>query len=159
MHSLTKYIGGHGNSIGGIIVDGGNFDWVKDAKRQPLFNQPDPSYNGAIWGRDVPKLTGANVAFAIRARVVLLRDLGAPLSPFNAFQIIQGLETVALRMKQHCANAEKVVKFLETQKKLRMLSIHKSPRRLEMSKKIYEGWLRFTCWHGSGDKRSRRQIY
>ena len=119
MHSLTKYIGGHGNSIGGIIVDGGNFDWVKDAKRQPLFNQPDPSYNGAIWGRDVPKLTGANVAFAIRARVVLLRDLGAPLSPFNAFQIIQGLETVALRMKQHCANAEKVVKFLETQKKVK----------------------------------------
>ena len=119
MHSLTKYIGGHGTSIGGIIVDGGNFDWVKDAKRQPLFNTPDPSYNGAIWGRDVPKLTGANVAFAIRARVVLLRDLGAPLSPFNAFQIIQGLETVALRMKQHCANAEKVVKFLETEKKVK----------------------------------------
>ena len=119
MHSLTKYIGGHGTSIGGIIVDGGNFDWVKDAKRQPLFNTPDPSYNGAIWGRDVPKLTGANVAFAIRARVVLLRDLGAPLSPFNAFQIIQGLETVALRMKQHCANAEKVVKFLEAQKKVK----------------------------------------
>ena len=119
MHSLTKYIGGHGTSIGGIIVDGGNFDWVRDAKRQPLFNTPDPSYNGAIWGRDVPKMTGANVAFAIRARVVLLRDLGAPLSPFNAFQIIQGLETVALRMKQHCANAEKVVKFLETQKKVK----------------------------------------
>ena len=119
MHSLTKYIGGHGTSIGGIIVDGGNFDWVKDPKRQPLMNQPDPSYNGAIWGRDVPKLTGANVAFAVRARVVLLRDLGAPLSPFNAFQIIQGLETVALRMKQHCANAEKVVKFLETQKKVK----------------------------------------
>ena len=96
MHSLTKYIGGHGTSIGGIIVDGGNFDWVRNAKRQPLFNTPDPSYNGAIWGRDVPKMTGANVAFAIRARVVLLRDLGAPLSPFNAFQIIQGLETVAL---------------------------------------------------------------
>ena len=119
MHSLTKYIGGHGTTIGGIIVDGGNFDWAANPKKQPLFNQPDPSYNGAIWGRDVPKMTGANVAFAIRARVVLLRDLGAPLSPFNAFQIIQGLETVALRMKQHCANAEKVVKFLETQKKVK----------------------------------------
>ena len=119
MHSLTKYIAGHGTSIGGIIVDGGTFDWVKDAKRQPLFNEPDPSYNGAIWGRDVPKMTGANIPFAIRARVVLLRDLGAPLSPFNAFQIIQGLETVALRMKQHCANAEKVVKFLESQKKVK----------------------------------------
>ena len=119
MHSLTKYIGGHGTTIGGIIVDGGNFDWVRNAKRQPLFNTPDPSYNGAIWGRDVPKMTGANVAFAVRARVVLLRDLGAPLSPFNAFQIIQGLETVALRMKQHCANAEKVVKFLESEKKVK----------------------------------------
>ncbi len=119
MHSLTKYIGGHGTSIGGIIVDGGNFDWTANPKRQPLFNQEDPSYKGAVWGRDVPKLTGANVAFAIRARVVLLRDLGAPLSPFNAFQIIQGLETVAIRMKQHCSNAEKVVKFLETQKKVK----------------------------------------
>ena len=119
MHSLTKYIGGHGTSIGGIIVDGGNFDWTANPKRQPLFNQEDPSYKGAVWGRDVPKLTGANVAFAVRARVVLLRDLGAPLSPFNAFQIIQGLETVALRMKQHCVNAEKVVKFLETQKKVK----------------------------------------
>ena len=119
MHSLTKYIAGHGTSIGGIIVDSGNFDWVKDPKRQPLFNEPDPSYNGAVWGRDVPKLTGANIPFAIRARVVLLRDLGAPLSPFTAFQIIQGLETVALRMKQHCSNAEKVVKFLESQKKVK----------------------------------------
>ena len=82
MHSLTKYIGGHGTSIGGIIVDGGNFDWTANPKRQPLMNEPDPSYNGAIWGQVVPKLTGANIPFAIRARVVLLRDLGAPLSPF-----------------------------------------------------------------------------
>ncbi len=119
MHSLTKYIGGHGTTIGGIIVDGGNFDWTANPKRQPLFNEEDPSYKGAVWGRDVPKLTGANVAFAIRARVVLLRDLGAPLSPFNAFQIIQGLETVAIRMKQHCSNAEKVVKYLETEKKVK----------------------------------------
>ncbi len=118
-HSLTKYIGGHGTSIGGIIVDGGNFDWTKDRKRQPLMNEPDQSYGGAIWADVVPQLTGANIPFAIRARVVLLRDLGAPLSPFNAFQIIQGLETVALRMKQHCSNAEKVVSFLETQKKVK----------------------------------------
>jgi len=118
-HSLTKYIGGHGTSIGGIIVDGGNFDWTKDRKRQPLMNEPDQSYGGAIWADAVPQLTGANIPFAIRARVVLLRDLGAPLSPFNAFQIIQGLETVALRMKQHCSNAEKVVSFLETQKKIK----------------------------------------
>ena len=93
MHSLTKYIGGHGTSIGGIIVDGGTGRDGKP-KRQPLFNQEDPSYKGAVWG-GCSKNAGANVAFAIRARVVLLRDLGAPLSPFNAFQIIQGLETVA----------------------------------------------------------------
>lgn len=119
MHSLTKYIGGHGTSIGGIIVDGGNFDWIKDRKRQPLLNEPDQSYGGAVWADAVPILTGANIPFIIRARVVLLRDLGAPLSPFNAWQIIQGLETVGLRMKQHCSNAEKVVAFLETQKKVK----------------------------------------
>ena len=119
VHSTTKYIGGHGTSIGGIIVDGGNFDWIKDRKRQPLINEPDQSYGGAVWADAVPQLTGANIPFVIRARVVLLRDLGAPLSPFNAFQIIQGLETVALRMKQHCSNAEKVVTFLETQKKVK----------------------------------------
>jgi len=117
IHSLTKYIGGHGNSIGGIIVDGGNFDWIKDRKRQPLMNEPDQSYGGAIWADAVPVLTGANIPFVIRARVVLLRDLGAPLSPFNAWQIIQGLETVGLRMKQHCSNAEKVVEFLSSNKK------------------------------------------
>ena len=118
MHSLTKYIGGHGTSIGGIVVDGGNFDWTKNRKRQPLLNEPDQSYGGAVWADAVPQLTGANIPFVIRLRVVLLRDLGAPLSPFNAFQIIQGLETVGLRMKQHCSNAEKVVSFLETQKKV-----------------------------------------
>ena len=112
VHSLTKFIGGHGTVIGGCLVDGGNFDWTADPKRQPLFNEPDPSYGGAVWGEVVPQLTGANVAFAIRARVILLRDLGAPLAPDNAWGIIQGMETVALRMKQHCSNAEKVVDFL-----------------------------------------------
>ena len=116
VHSLTKYIGGHGTVIGGCLVDGGNFDWTADKKRQPLFNEPDASYGGAIWGEVVPQLTGANVAFAVRARVVLLRDLGAPLAPDNAFGIIQGLETVALRMKQHCSNAEKVVEYLNKHK-------------------------------------------
>jgi len=116
IHSLTKYIGGHGTVIGGCLVDGGNFDWTANPKRQPLFNEPDPSYGGAIWGQVVPQLTGANVAFAVRARVCLLRDLGAPLAPDNAWGIIQGLETVALRMKQHCSNAEKVVEFLTKHK-------------------------------------------
>ena len=116
VHSLTKYIGGHGTVIGGCLVDGGNFDWTADKKRQPLFNEPDASYGGAIWGEVVPQLTGANVAFAVRARVVLLRDLGAPLAPDNAFGIIQGLETVPLRIKQHCSNAQKVVDFLTKHK-------------------------------------------
>jgi O-acetylhomoserine (thiol)-lyase len=118
IHSLTKYIGGHGTAIAGSIVDSGNFDWTADPKRQPLFNEPDASYNGAVWGKDVPKLTGANVPFAVRARVCLLRDLGSACSPDNAFAIIQGLETVALRMKQHCANAEYVVEFLKKHKEV-----------------------------------------
>ena len=118
MHSLTKFIGGHGNSIGGIIVDSGNFDWSVNKERQPNIWQPDPSYHGAVWGDAVPQLTGANIPYIIRARVVLLRDLGSAISPFNAFQIIQGLETVALRMKQHCENAEKVVNFLKKHKEV-----------------------------------------
>jgi len=116
VHSLTKYIGGHGAVIGGCLVDGGNFDWTANKKRQPLFNEPDESYGGAVWGQVVPQLTGANIAFAVRARVVLLRDLGAPLAPDNAWNTIQGLETLPLRMKQHCSNAEKVVTFLQTHK-------------------------------------------
>ena len=118
VHSLTKYIAGHGTVVGGSLVDGGNFDWTADPKRQPLFNTPDDSYRGAVWGKVVPELTGANVAFAVRARVVLLRDLGAALAPDNAFGIIQGLETVALRMKQHCENAEKVVEYLLKHKQI-----------------------------------------
>ena len=94
VHSLTKFIGGHGTVIGGCLVDGGNFDWTADPKRQPLFNEPDASYGGAVWGEVVPQLTGANVAFAVRARVCLLRDLGAPLAPDNAWGIIQGLSLI-----------------------------------------------------------------
>ena len=116
VHSLTKFIGGHGTVIGGCLVDGGNFDWTADPKRQPLFNEPDASYGGVVWGKAVPELTGANVSFAVRARVTLLRDLGSALSPDNAFGVIQGLETVALRMKQHCENATKVVDYLKKHK-------------------------------------------
>ena len=118
IHSLTKYIGGHGTVVGGSIVDGGNFDWTANPKRQPLFNTPDDSYGGVIWGKAVPELTGANVAFAVKARVTLLRDLGSALAPDNAFGFIQGLETVALRMKQHCENAKKVVDYLTKHKEI-----------------------------------------
>ena len=141
VHSLTKYIGGHGTVIGGILVDGGNFDWTADPKRQPLFNEPDPSYGGAVWGKVVPELTGANVAFAVRARVVLLRDLGSCLSPDNAFQHIQGLETLALRMKQHCSNAEKIVEFLSTHKNVERViypTLHKDELATR-AKKYFKG--------------------
>ncbi|WP_144184970.1 O-acetylhomoserine aminocarboxypropyltransferase/cysteine synthase family protein [Elioraea rosea] len=110
MHSTTKFIGGHGTSIGGIIVDGGNFDWEKHAERFPLLNTPDPSYHGAVWTEAVKPL--GPIAFIIRARVVLQRDLGAPMSPFNAFLFLQGLETLPLRMERHCANALKVAAWL-----------------------------------------------
>ncbi len=110
IYSTTKYIGGHGTSIGGVIIDGGNFDWQAFPERQPLLNTPDASYHGAVWAEAVKPL--GPIAYIIRARVVLLRDLGAALSPFNAFQIIQGLETLPLRITRHSENALAVVKFL-----------------------------------------------
>jgi len=110
MHSLTKYIGGHGTSIGGIIVDGGNFDWEAHPGRQPALNTPDPSYHGAVWSQAVKGL--GPVAYIIKARTTLLRDLGAAISPFNAFLILQGLETLALRMRAHCENSQAVADHL-----------------------------------------------
>jgi O-acetylhomoserine (thiol)-lyase len=110
MHSTTKYIGGHGTSIGGVIVDGGNFDWEKHADRFPMLNSPDPSYHGAVWTQAVKPL--GPIAYIIKARVTLLRDIGAAMSPFNAFMFIQGLETVALRVREHCSNAALVAEFL-----------------------------------------------
>ncbi len=116
MHSTTKYIGGHGTSIGGIIVDGGNFDWEGHADRFPMLNTPDPSYHGAVWTQAVKPL--GPIAYIIKARVTLLRDIGAAMSPFNAFMFIQGLETLALRMRQHCTNANQVADWLTKQKKV-----------------------------------------
>ncbi len=111
MYSGTKYLGGHGTSMGGIIVDGGTFDWEgAGADRQPALNTPDPSYHGAVWVEAVKPI--GPVAYIIKARTTLLRDLGAAISPFNAFQIIQGMETLALRMREHSANTAKVADFL-----------------------------------------------
>ncbi len=110
VHSTTKYIGGHGTSIGGVIVDGGNFDWEAHADRFPMLNQPDPSYHGAVWTQAVKPL--GPIAYIIKARVTLLRDIGAAVSPFNAFQFIQGLETLPLRIRAHCENATKVADYL-----------------------------------------------
>ena len=109
--SCTKYIGGHGNSIGGIIIDGGNFDWEAHKERFPMLNEPDPSYHGAVWTEAVKPL--GPVAYIIKARVTLLRDCGQAMSPFNAFLILQGLETLPLRMERHCGNAEKIAAFLD----------------------------------------------
>lgn len=111
VYSTTKYMGGHGTSIGGMIVDGGNFDWEAFPDRQPLLNTPDPSYHGAVWAQAAKPL--GPIAYILRARTILLRDLGSSLSPFNAFQILQGVETLALRMPRHCENALKVTEYLK----------------------------------------------
>lgn len=111
VYSATKYIGGHGTSIGGAIVDGGNFPWEEHAERFPTLNQPDPSYHGKVWVEAAKPL--GPVAYVLRARTVLLRDVGAAISPFNAFQLIQGLETLPLRIRQHNENAVKVAEYLQ----------------------------------------------
>ncbi|MFC1755393.1 O-acetylhomoserine aminocarboxypropyltransferase/cysteine synthase family protein [Thermoproteota archaeon] len=108
-HSLTKWIGGHGTSIGGIVVDSGKFDWTD--KKFKNFTEPDPSYHDICYSKDLGELS--NLAFIIRMRVVPLRNLGACISPDNAWLFLQGLETLALRMERHCSNAEKVADYLE----------------------------------------------
>ncbi len=113
IHSATKFIGGHGSSLGGVIVDGGRFDWKAYPDKFPTLAQPDPSYHGAIFA-DV----AGQAAFVTRIRAVILRDTGATISPFNAFILLQGLETLSLRVERHVANALKVVGFLNTHPKV-----------------------------------------
>jgi O-acetylhomoserine (thiol)-lyase len=110
VYSATKYLGGHGTSIGGLLIDGGNFPWEDFPERQPALNTPDPSYHGAVWTQAVKPL--GPIAYIIKARTTLLRDLGCAMSPFNAFLILQGVETLPLRMERHCANASAVARFL-----------------------------------------------
>jgi O-acetylhomoserine (thiol)-lyase len=106
VHSATKFIGGHGTAIGGVIVDGGNFDWTKSG-RYPEFSEPDPSYHGLQYS-----LAFGNIAYILKARVQLLRDVGAALSPFNAWLLLQGLETLGVRIERHASNAQAVAEFL-----------------------------------------------
>ena len=113
VHSATKFIGGHGTSLGGVIVDGGHFDWKAQPDKFPTLAQPDPSYHGAIFA-DV----AGTAAFVTRIRAVILRDTGATLSPFNAFVLLQGLETLSLRVERHITNALKVVQFLHNHPKV-----------------------------------------
>lgn len=108
VHSATKFIGGHGTSLGGVIVDGGTFDWKKNPEKFPGFNKPDASYHGLIFG-DIP------APFVTRVRTLLLRDQGAAISPFNAFILLQGLETLSLRVERHVFNTLKVLEYLENQ--------------------------------------------
>ena len=114
VHSATKYLGGHGTAVAGVIVDSGNFDWT--AGKHPGFTTPDPTYHGVVYAD-----LGAP-AFALKARVQLLRDLGPAISPFNAFLVVQGIETLSLRMERHIANAQKVAEWLETREEVE--SVH-----------------------------------
>lgn len=129
IHSATKYLGGHGTSIAGVLVDAGTFDYAADPAKFPQFNEPSESYHGLVFARDlgVGSPLGANLAFILKARVELLRDLGAAVSPFNAFLIAQGLETLSLRVERHVENAKKVVEFLKSQPQVEKLFYASDP--------------------------------
>jgi O-acetylhomoserine (thiol)-lyase len=107
VHSLTKFVGGHGTTLGGAIVDGGRFPWADHSDRFPMFNEPEPAFHGVVFARDFPERP-----FTVRARSTQLRNSGATLSPFNAFMLLQGLETMALRLERHEANARAVADYL-----------------------------------------------
>lgn len=135
VHSATKFIGGHGNSIGGVIVDGGNFQWEGNP-RFPHFNQPDDSYHGLIYAQ-----LGAP-AFITKARVQILRDIGGCISPFNSFLLLQGLETLSLRIKRHVENAQKAAEFLSSHKKVSWVSypgLKSSPDHAALQKYLPKG--------------------
>ena len=122
-YSTTKYIGGHGTTIGGLILDGGNFDWGKaGVDRQPALNTPDPCYGGVVWDEQVTKNMGLPFAYLLKLRTTLLRDLGGAMSPFNAWMFIQGLETLPLRMREHANNAQQVAEFLASNKKVQSVT-------------------------------------
>ena len=129
VHSATKYLGGHGTTIAGVIVDGGTFDYAKDPARFPNYNEPDPSYNGLVFARDlgVGSPLGANLAFILKARVQLLRDLGPAVSPFTAFLIAQGVETLSLRIERHVENALKVAHWLEAHSQVQSVAYASLP--------------------------------
>lgn len=124
VHSATKYLGGHGSAIAGVIVDAGRFDYTADPEKFPGFSKPDPSYHGLVIGEALGKdgVFGVNLSYILKARIQLLRDLGAAASPFNAFLIAQGIETLSLRVERHVANAQKVAEWLEAREDV--LTVH-----------------------------------
>ena len=144
VHSLTKFMGGHGTSIGGIIVDGGNFDW--GSGRFPGFTEPDPSYHGlSHWEafQAFEPAGGANIAFAMKVRLQLLRDTGNCAAPFNSFLHLQGIETLHLRMERHCANAQAVAEFLNQHEQVSWVNypgLTDSPHKAMAEKYYYGGF-------------------
>lgn len=146
IHALTKYIGGHGTSIGGIIVDSGKFDWAANKDRFPILNEPDPSYHGVVYTEAL-----GPAAFIGRCRVAPLRNTGAAISPMNSFQILQGLETLGLRMERHCENAEKLADYLSSHPKVAWVNyatLKGSPYNKTCKKNYRRQSLRyFKFWH------------
>ncbi|MBT8219708.1 MAG: aminotransferase class V-fold PLP-dependent enzyme [Bacteroidia bacterium] len=136
VHSLTKYMGGHGTTLGGIIVDGGQFPWMDHVDKFPMLTTPDESYHGTVFGEAF-----GPAAFIGRARVVTLRNMGAALSPFNAFMILQGIETLSLRMERHCENAIAIAKHLESHPKVEWVEFGglKSSQYYKMARKYTNG--------------------
>ncbi|NLF05343.1 MAG: bifunctional o-acetylhomoserine/o-acetylserine sulfhydrylase [Actinomycetales bacterium] len=139
VHAATKFLGGHGTAIAGVIVDGGTFDFAQHPERFPNYNTPDPTYNGLVYARDlgVGGLFPVNLSYILKARVQLLRDLGSAISPFNAFLVAQGIETLSLRIERHVENAQKVAEWLEA--------------RDEVTKVHYAG-LASSPWHANAQK-------
>ncbi len=136
VHSLTKYVGGHGTTLGGVIIDSGKFPWNQHKERFPVFNQPEPSYHGVVYSEAF-----GEAAFIGRARTVPLRNTGSALSPINAFMLMQGLETLSLRMERHCENALKVAKYLEQHDKVNWVSYAGLPNseHFELAQKYMKG--------------------
>jgi O-acetylhomoserine (thiol)-lyase len=117
VHSLTKFVGGHGTTLGGAIVDSGNFPWAEHSERFAIFNQPEPAFHNVVFARDFPER-----AFVVRARSIQLRNTGATLSPFSSFQLLQGLETMAVRLERHEANARAVAEYLAADERVEWVS-------------------------------------
>ncbi|MGK0288664.1 MAG: O-acetylhomoserine (thiol)-lyase, partial [bacterium] len=138
VHSATKFIGGHGTSIGGVIIDSGKFDWKANKERFPKLNEPDSAYHGVVYTEAVGEL-----AYIIKARVTLLRDIGAAQSPFNAFMFIQGLETLHLRVERHSQNALKVAEYLKNHEKVAWVKFAGLPEHQdhELAKKMFSDGL------------------
>ena len=136
LHSLTKYMGGHGNSLGGALVDGGKFAWAEQAERYPMFSTPEPSYHGVVYAEAL----GA-AAYIGRARTVPLRNTGSAISPFNAFLILQGVETLSLRMERHCENALATARHLQAHPKVEWVNYAGLPgdRYHDLARRYMEG--------------------